>query len=89
MVYLRMVIYIWLHNQLTTVVELISSNELLLAYLVEAGCVMMMWQRSFSSHMRTKSSQMWRQLCVAWPPPVWRTWHSLEKEEWKAPVVGW
>ena len=31
-----MVIHIWLHNQLTTAVELISSNGLLLAYLVEA-----------------------------------------------------
>ena len=87
MVCFRMVIYIWLHNQLTTTVELISSNGLVFWKL--RMCVMMMWQRSFSSHTRRKSSQMWRQLCVAWPPPVWRTWHSLEKEEWKAPVVGW
>ena len=34
-----MVIHIWLHNQLTTAVELISSNGLLLAYLVEAAVV--------------------------------------------------
>ena len=34
-----MVIYIWLHNQLTTTVELISSNGLLLAHLVEAAHV--------------------------------------------------
>ena len=39
MVCFRMVIYIWLHNQLTTTVELISSNGLLLAHLVEAAHV--------------------------------------------------
>ena len=39
MVCFRMVIYIWLHNKLTTAVELISSNGLLLAHLLEAAHV--------------------------------------------------